>query len=71
MDCITTGPRTSGNYRKYGGFCSYSVAPGFAVHTMPDNFTFEEARFVNAFIYFNFILCKKVWCMNKKPFKFI
>ena len=66
MDCITTGPRTSGNYRKYGGFCSYSVAPGFAVHTIPDNFTFEEARFVNTyFLSFISILCcvKIVWRM--------
>ena len=43
VDCITTGPRTSGNYGKFGGFCSYSIAPSEAIHTKPDHFSFEQA----------------------------
>ena len=43
VDCITTGPRTSGNYRQYGGFSSFTVAPGWSVHEKPTNFTFAEA----------------------------
>ena len=43
VDCITTGPRTSGNYRHYGGFSSFSVAPAWSCHEKPANFSFEES----------------------------
>lgn len=50
VDCVTTGPRTSGNYRQYGGFSSFTVAPGWSVHEKPANFTFaESANYLGAY----------------------
>jgi len=43
VDCITTGPRTSGKYRGNGGMSSYSIAPAWSCHEKPANFSFEEA----------------------------
>lgn len=43
VDCITTGPRTSGKYRQNGGMASYTIAPAWSCHAKPANFSFEEA----------------------------
>ncbi len=42
-DGLTTGPRSKGAYRKYGGFASYAVAPETAVFPKPEAFSFDQA----------------------------
>ncbi len=43
VDPFLAGPRSSGAYRGYGGFASYAVAPGDAVHRIPGALTFDQA----------------------------
>lgn len=43
VDGFTAGPRSSGAYRKYGGFASYAIAPLDAVHTIPGALSFDQA----------------------------
>tara|TARA_B100000609_G_scaffold199469_1_gene203184 strand:- start:3061 stop:4185 length:1125 start_codon:yes stop_codon:yes gene_type:complete len=42
VDAFVSGPRTSGDYQKYGGFASYAVAPQEAIHAMPKGFSFDQ-----------------------------
>jgi NADPH:quinone reductase len=43
VDPFLAGPRSHGNYRQYGGFASYSVAPIEAIHRIPATFSFDQA----------------------------
>ncbi|MDB4993899.1 MAG: Quinone oxidoreductase [Myxococcaceae bacterium] len=43
VDGLLAGPRSLGNYRAYGGFASYGVAPAEAVRLIPGALTFDQA----------------------------
>lgn len=43
VSCLETGPRSGGDYQRYGGFATYSVAPSAAVRPKPKAFGFDEA----------------------------
>lgn len=43
IDGLLAGPRSIGNYQKYGGFASYGVAPIEAVQRIPESYNFDEA----------------------------
>ncbi len=43
VDPFLAGPRSSGDYRSYGGFASYAVAPRDAVHAIPGALSFDQA----------------------------
>src|ERR1043165_1876632 len=43
VDPFLAGPRSHGDYRQYGGFASYSVAPVEAIHRIPGTLTFDQA----------------------------
>ena len=43
VDGMLAGPRSSGNYRLYGGFASYAVAPAEAVRAIPGELSFDQA----------------------------
>lgn len=43
VDGLLAGPRSLGNYQKYGGFASYGVAPIEAVQRIPKGLGFDEA----------------------------
>jgi NADPH2:quinone reductase len=43
VDPFHAGPRSLGAYQKWGGFASYAVAPGVAIHRLPGTFGFDEA----------------------------
>jgi len=42
-DGLLVGPRSLGNYQRYGGYASYIVAPAHAVHKIPSDFSFDQA----------------------------
>lgn len=42
-DALKTGPRSLGDYRHYGGFASYAVAPREALIPMPASLSFDQA----------------------------
>ncbi len=41
-DGLYTGPRSKGEYQRYGGFASYAVAPANAVRPLPPSFDFDQ-----------------------------
>lgn len=43
VDGFQVGPRSWGDYQRYGGFASYAVAPVQAVLRIPDGFSFDQA----------------------------
>lgn len=43
VDPFLAGPRSHGNYQRYGGFASYGVAPGVAVVPIPGELSFDQA----------------------------
>jgi NADPH:quinone reductase len=43
VDPFLAGPRSHGDYRQYGGYASYAVAPANAVHRIPGTLTFDHA----------------------------
>ena len=43
VGCFEAGPRTSGDYQKYGGFASFGVAPFSSVRPIPEGFNFDQA----------------------------
>lgn len=43
VDGLLAGPRSLGEYQKYGGFASYGVAPVEAVHRIPGALSFDQA----------------------------
>jgi NADPH2:quinone reductase len=43
VDAFLAGPRSLGAYQAYGGFASYAVAPGEAVHRIPGELSFDQA----------------------------
>jgi NADPH:quinone reductase len=43
VDGLLAGPRSLGDYRAYGGFASYGVAPVEAVRLIPGALTFDQA----------------------------
>ncbi|MFO0568771.1 MAG: NADPH:quinone oxidoreductase family protein [Polyangiaceae bacterium] len=42
-DGFSTGPRSLGDYQRWGGFASYAVAPGSALHRIPGALDFDQA----------------------------
>jgi NADPH2:quinone reductase len=42
-DGLLVGPRSLGDYQRYGGYASYIVAPAHAVHGVPEIFSFDQA----------------------------
>ena len=43
VDIFSAGPRSYGDYQKYGGFATYAAAPAAAVHRVPPKLTMAEA----------------------------
>lgn len=43
VDPFLAGPRSLGPYQAWGGYASYAVAPGAAVHKLPGTLTFDQA----------------------------
>ncbi len=43
VDGLLAGPRSLGDYRSYGGFASYAVAPREAVHRIPGDLSMDQA----------------------------
>lgn len=43
VDAFQVGPRSSGNYQKWGGFATWAVAPAEAVYRIPGELTFDQA----------------------------
>ncbi|MDF1666027.1 MAG: NADPH:quinone oxidoreductase family protein [Planctomycetota bacterium] len=43
-DGFKTGPRSKGDYRQFGGFASYAVAPAEALFHLPEQLTFDQAN---------------------------
>ncbi|MDX2089420.1 MAG: NADPH:quinone oxidoreductase family protein [Kofleriaceae bacterium] len=43
VDPFLAGPRSHGDYQRYGGFASYGVAPGRAVLPIPGELSFDQA----------------------------
>lgn len=43
VDPFHVGPRTSGDYRRWGGFASWAVAPSEALLPLPDGFGHDQA----------------------------
>jgi NADPH2:quinone reductase len=41
-DGFHVGPRSLGDYQKWGGFASYAVAPAHALIPLPEGFTFDQ-----------------------------
>ena len=41
-DFMTVGPRSKGDYQRYGGWASYAVAPETSVLSLPKGFDFDE-----------------------------
>lgn len=42
-DGFLVGPRSLGEYQRYGGFASYAVAPVDALHRIPEALSFDQA----------------------------
>ena len=42
-DGFLTGPRSLGQYQRWGGFATYAVAPASAVYRKPASFSFDQA----------------------------
>lgn len=42
-DFLAAGPRSLGDYQRYGGWASYAVAPQDGVHPIPEGFSFDQA----------------------------
>jgi NADPH:quinone reductase len=43
VDGLLAGPRSLGDYQRWGGFASYAVAPAGAVHRIPGGLSFDQA----------------------------
>jgi NADPH2:quinone reductase len=43
VDPFLAGPRSLGEYQRWGGFATYAVAPGAAILKIPNGFDFDEA----------------------------
>ena len=43
IDGFLAGPRSSGDYRAFGGFATFAVAPAAAVRAIPAGFSFDQA----------------------------
>ena len=43
VDALLTGPRSLGDYQRWGGWATHSVAPGEAVRRIPGDLSFDEA----------------------------
>jgi NADPH2:quinone reductase len=43
-DGFKTGPRSLGEYKKYGGFATYAVAPADALFNLPTELSFDQAN---------------------------
>ena len=43
VDRFLAGPRSHGDYQRYGGFATYGVAPREAVHPIPGELSFDQA----------------------------
>ncbi|MFO0553831.1 MAG: NADPH:quinone oxidoreductase family protein [Polyangiaceae bacterium] len=43
VDGFVSGPRSLGEYQRWGGFATYVVAPSFGVHPIPETLSFEQA----------------------------
>lgn len=43
VDALTAGPRSSGAYRRYGGFASYAVAPESSLLVIPGELSYDQA----------------------------
>ena len=43
IDGFLAGPRSSGDYREYGGFATFAVVPATAVRPIPARFSFDQA----------------------------
>ncbi len=43
VDGFLAGPRSLGDYRAYGGFATYAVAPSEAVHRIPGDLSLDQA----------------------------
>ncbi|MGM0577958.1 MAG: NADPH:quinone oxidoreductase family protein [Myxococcota bacterium] len=41
-DGLLTGPRSGGDYQRWGGFASYAVAPAEALRPLPASFTWDQ-----------------------------
>jgi len=41
-DGLLTGPRSKGDYQRYGGFASYTVAPQDALIHLPERFSYDQ-----------------------------
>jgi NADPH2:quinone reductase len=40
---LVTGPRSPGDYQRYGGFAHFAVAPAVAVRKIPEGLSFDQA----------------------------
>jgi len=43
IDGLIAGPRSSGDYSRYGGYATFAVAPARAVRRIPPGFDFDQA----------------------------
>jgi len=43
LDGLQAGPRSSSDYRRYGGYASFAVAPQHALLPIPSRFSFDQA----------------------------
>ena len=43
VDIFSAGPRSYGDYQKYGGMATYAVAPAAAAHKVPPQLSMDEA----------------------------
>jgi NADPH2:quinone reductase len=43
VDGLTAGPRSSGDYQRYGGYASFAIAPQDSLFPVPEGFSFDEA----------------------------
>jgi NADPH:quinone reductase len=42
IDAFLAGPRSHGEYQRYGGFATYAVAPAAAVRPLPDGWSYDQ-----------------------------
>ena len=43
IDGFQAGPRSYGDYQKYGGFAHFAIVPSYAVRKIPTGFSFDQA----------------------------
>lgn len=43
VDIFNAGPRSKGDYQKWGGFATYAVAPALALKRAPPSFSYDQA----------------------------